>query len=214
MYRHLESQLLWAALLLCLATSAAGLDIGTALSPEVLAVELIDFDEQGTAFADLVGEQGTMLVFAANTCPYVLDWSDRLPRLASFAAEHGIAFLLVNSNERKRTDSDSPEAMAEFLESLSGEGQAPELPYLVDRDSRLATALGAQRTPEVFLFDGEQQLIYHGALDDHSGPLAEAREHWAADALRQLVDGEPILVPETAPIGCAVLKPRRQRPSP
>ncbi len=205
-------RLLCLGLVLFQAPVSSALEVGEQLPEAALDIELTDLDGNHQTLGGLWGAGGAMLVFAANSCPYVLDWADRLPTLAAFAGANQISFVLLNANERQRRDRDSPAAMAEFLAQLETAPATLEMPYLVDQDSRLASALGAQRTPEVFLFDRDKQLVYHGAIDDHSGPLSEVSEHWAADALDQLVAGEEVLNSSTAPIGCAVLKPRRRRP--
>lgn len=154
------------------------------------------------------GQHGLLVVFAANTCPYVTDWADRFPRLAERGRRDGVGVVVVNSNARKRRASDSPEAMLAFAdEHLAG------LPYLVDVDSRLATLLGAERTPEALLFDADWRLVYRGQIDDHSGPLAEVSSHYLRDAFGALL-GEGIMPESTAPLGCKILGPRRRAPRP
>jgi hypothetical protein len=153
-----------------------------------------------------VGEHGTLVVFTANTCPYSIDWIDRFPRLAAFSQQHGISFFLVNSNARKRTSYDSPEAMQAVAEE-----HGFNFPYLVDEGSQLATAFGATRTPEVFLFDGALKLVYRGAIDDHSGPFERVDQPWTAVVLRQMIEGEEITTPRTPALGCSVQWPRRRQ---
>ncbi len=187
----------------------AEISIGNAVGDETLAIRLVDPAGGDSTLEEHWGENGAMVVFAANVCPYVLDWLDRLPRMADFAAANDIGFVVVNANARRRTSDDSPEAMA----ALAAE-HGFTFPYLVDEDAALADALGATRTPEVFLFDGDRTLVYQGAIDDHSGPFDEVKSHWALDALRQMTAGDGIAQPSTAPIGCSVLRPRRRaRPS-
>lgn len=182
-----------------------GLDLGDELPATAGAIELVHLDDQRQQFDALLGTSGTLVLFASNTCPYMLDWLDRLPRIADFAAANDIAFLMVNANARKRASDDSPQAMAALADA-----QGFAFPYWVDEESALADALEAKRTPEVFLFDATKTLVYHGALDDHSGPFDQVTEHWALDALRQMVTGEAIATSSTAPIGCAVQRPRRR----
>ncbi|MEM1203666.1 MAG: redoxin family protein [Acidobacteriota bacterium] len=183
-----------------------GVQIGEGVPEAALALELADLDDGRRRVGDLLGEAGSVFVFLSNTCPYAVDWFDRLPKMAELAEEQGIGFVAVNSNARKRKAEDSPQAMAELLEE-----QGFRFPYWVDADSALAEALGATRTPEVFLFDGGGSLVYRGAIDDHSGPFERVTEHWALDALREMAAGDGVSTALTTPLGCAVLKPRRRR---
>jgi hypothetical protein len=209
--RHLVPLL---ALLLAPATLAQapeppGPNPGESLPEAALSLELLDPAVpagEATSLDALWRPGGALIVFTSNTCPYSLDWLDRLPRLAERAAAGDIAFVAINSNARKRKADDSPGAMAE----LAAE-HGFTFPYLVDPDARLADALGAQRTPEVYLFDAERTLVYRGALDDHSGPFDKVTAHWARSALDQLLAGEAVAVSSTQALGCAVLRPRRRR---
>jgi len=75
--------------------------------------------------------------------------------------------------------------------------------YLHDADQSLAHALGAQRTPEVFLFDSERRLVYHGAIDDNRDASAVER-HYLRDALDALLEGRATGLVQSEPIGCTV----------
>lgn len=184
-----------------------GAQLGQRLPEEALHLELVDLEDQRMVLADLLAKGGALIVFTSNTCPYALDWIDRFPRLAADSRKHGISFLLINSNARRRTSDDSPEAMRALAEE-----HGFDFPYLIDEESQLADALGATRTPEVFLYDGALQLVYHGALDDHSGPFERVTKHWATEALQQLAAGVEITTPNTTALGCAVQRPRRRKP--
>ncbi|MEX2379610.1 MAG: thioredoxin family protein [Vicingaceae bacterium] len=91
---------------------------------------------------------GTLIIFSCNTCPFVVAWEDRYPAIAEKAESLDIGFALVNSNTLKREDEDSPQAMTAHAE----EKGYSDIPYLVDQNSKLANAFGAKTTPHVFLF--------------------------------------------------------------
>ena len=180
--------------------------IGMALPAEARALELESSDGNLSSHLEaLAGPRGLLVIFTANTCAYSVDWQDRIPSLATLAAEKEIGFALVNSNARKRKTDDSPAAMSELAQRAF-----PGVTYWVDRESRLADLLGATRTPEVLLFDADLLLAYSGVIDDHSGPISEVGQHWTRDAIHALIEGSPMPEP-TAPLGCAVLRPRKRR---
>ena len=60
--------------------------------------------------------------------------------------------------------------------------------YLYDEDQSAARAYGAERTPEVFLFDGDRRLVYHGAIDDSRDEDAVS-ERYLRDAIEAVLDG-------------------------
>ncbi len=80
-------------------------------------------------------------------------------------------FLAISSNNPETHPADSPERMAQFVRE-----QDWPIPYAFDESQDVARALGAERTPEVFVLDGEHRLAYHGAPDSsHEDPSRERR---------------------------------------
>jgi peroxiredoxin len=75
--------------------------------------------------------------------------------------------------------------------------------YLYDEDQSLVRALGAERTPEVFVFDRDRRLVYHGAIDDNRDERAVTHEY-LRDALDALLAGREPTVRQTPPVGCTV----------
>jgi peroxiredoxin len=140
----------------------------------------------------------TVLIEMCNHCPYVVAWNPRLRQVAADYAPRGVRFLAVSSNDPGRYPADSPERMAQFVR----EHDWP-IPYAYDESQDVARALGAERTPEVFVLDGEQRLAYHGAPDaDHQDPSQGAA--WLRAALDAVLDGRDVERAETPPRGCTI----------
>ena len=76
-------------------------------------------------------------------------------------------------------------------------------PYLQDRPQTTARAYGAERTPEVFVFDRQRKLVYHGAPDDNSD-VDQVQQHYLQDAIEAALAGRPAPVAETRPVGCTI----------
>jgi len=74
---------------------------------------------------------------------------------------------------------------------------------LYDADQSFARALGAERTPEVFVFDRDRRLVYHGAIDDNRDETA-VTTRYLRDALDGVLAGDEPPVAESAPVGCTV----------
>jgi peroxiredoxin len=83
------------------------------------------------------------------------------------------------------------------------EGQGFNFDYLYDEDQSVARALGSERTPEVFLFDRDRRLVYHGAIDDSRDERA-VEQQYLRDALDAVLAGREPAVAETPPTGCSV----------
>jgi peroxiredoxin len=138
------------------------------------------------------------LVQLCNHCPYVLAWEGRLAALQDAYAARGLQLVGFNSNDAARYPDDSFERMVEH----AAERGFP-FDYLHDREQELARALGSERTPEVFLFDRDRRLVYHGAVDDNRDDRAVGRRYLEEAVEALLAGGVPPLA-ETAPVGCSV----------
>ncbi len=140
--------------------------------------------------------QPAVVVFTCNHCPYALAWHDRIAHAARDYPD--VPFFAINPNDAERYPADSFEAMQE---RATQEGF--NFDYLYDEDQSVARAYGPERTPEVFLFDRDRRLVYHGAIDD-SRDEHSVGSHYLRDALDAvLARGEPP-VAETPPVGCSV----------
>jgi peroxiredoxin len=138
------------------------------------------------------------LIQACNHCPYVLAWEGRMIALQRTYGERGLRIVTVNSNDADRFPEDSFERMVEHASQ-----RGLPFDYLHDRTQTLARALGSERTPEVFLFDRDRRLVYHGAIDDNRDDSA-VQLSYVRDAIDALLGGEAPPIAETAPVGCSV----------
>jgi peroxiredoxin len=140
----------------------------------------------------------TVLIETCNHCPYVVAWNPRLRAVAEDYAPRGVRFLAISSNDPARYPADSPERMAQFVRE-----QDWPIPYAYDESQDVARALGAERTPEVYVLDGDQRLAYHGAPDaDHTDPAQNAA--WLRAALDAVLAGNDVERAETPARGCSV----------
>ena len=152
------------------------------------------------------GPNGLLVVFSCNTCPFVVGngeksdgWEGRYNETARFAKENGVAMVLVNSNEAKRDNHDSMDAMkAHVKDNNYG------MPYLLDANHQLADAFGALKTPHVYLFDGDMNLVYRGSIDDNVSDAEAVSERYVQDAITAVANGKPVGVAETKAIGCSI----------
>lgn len=159
-------------------------------------------DEEKHTLKDLAGENGLMVIFTCNTCPFVEAWVDRYPMVKKEAEKRGVSTVLLNSNTEKRKDGDALKDMASF-----GEKYHPGIPYLLDEKSKIANAFGAKTTPHVFLFNEELRLVYRGAIDDDYEDAEQVEEFYAKDALKAMVGGGKVDPAITEAKGCSIKRP-------
>jgi peroxiredoxin len=138
------------------------------------------------------------LVQSCNHCPYVQAWEGRMSSLQREYGERGFRLVAVSSNDVERYPEDSFEAMGERARA-----QGFPFDYLHDASQALAHDLGSERTPEVFLFDGDRRLVYHGAIDDNRDETAVG-QRYLRDAIEALLEGQEPRVSDTPAVGCTV----------
>lgn len=161
-------------------------------------------DGRRYALADFKDRQAVLIVFTCNTCPYSVDYQQRINELAKrYAAEDApVAVVAINSN--KIADDQLP-AMRQRAEE-----QGFVYPYLHDPTQQTAKAYGARRTPEFILLDQQREVAYMGAFDD-SADAEKVTKRYVVPAIDAILAGKQVPVAETPPIGCAIRFERERR---
>ncbi len=162
-------------------------------------VKMQDVSGEKYSLADVAKENGLLVMFSSNTCPFVLQWESRYIELKTWADQHGVGMIVLNSNYGNRDGVDSFEEMKKRARENNY-----NFPYVVDEESQIANAFGGQTTPHVFLFDKNMELVYKGAIDDNYKSATGVKKAWAKDAVASLANGEKIAVAETKPVGCSI----------
>jgi thioredoxin-related protein len=144
-------------------------------------------------------ENGTLVIFSCNTCPFVIQWEDRYDDVSGIANRLKIGTVFINSNEAKRAGDDSYDMM-----QAHAEANFYKAPYVLDKNSEVANAFGAKTTPHVFLFDAQGKLVYKGSIDDNSKDITAVKEHYLKDALYALGNGKEIVKNQTDAKGCSI----------
>ena len=160
---------------------------------------MLGTDGNKLSLEDAKGENGLLVIFSCNTCPFVIYWEDRYPGLYEMCQENGIGMIVVNSNEAKREGDDSLEEMQQHAEE-----NGYEFSYVIDENSKLANAFGAKTTPHVYLFDNSMELAYRGAIDDNYRDKDAVENHYLSDAMNNMRAGKKIEPNSTKPIGCSI----------
>jgi peroxiredoxin len=134
------------------------------------------------------------VVFSCCHCPYVVAWEDRLDAIAR---DYGgrASLVAINANDY----------LGDSFEDMRRRADAKgfAFPFLRDESQDVARAYGAGRTPEVFLLDRSQRLVYHGAPDSSHADAGSA-DPWLRRALDAVLAGEDPPIAETPPVGCTI----------
>jgi peroxiredoxin len=145
------------------------------------------------------GNLGFIIIFSCNHCPYVRAYEERIKKIQSDYGIKGINIIAINSNDSDQYEDDSFENMKK-----RGAEMAFNFPYLRDEDQSVAKAYGATHTPEIFLFDHNRKLVFHGKIDDNWKDETKVNSMYLRDAIEELINGKEISVPETFTIGCTI----------
>lgn len=165
--------------------------------------DLVGTDDRRHSWSDVADRDAVVVVFTCTSCPYAVDYEDRINELAGrYAAPGGrVAVVAINSN---RTKEDALPAMKDRARAKQF-----RFPYLFDESQTVARAFGAVRTPEFFVLDRERRIVYMGALDDATVPAVVTRRY-VEDAVAAVLAGRAVEVPETPPVGCQIRFERRR----
>jgi len=158
-----------------------------------------------TSLNDSKKENGLLVVFSCNTCPFVVGtedfpgWERQYNSLYDFADSLHVGMILVNSNEGKRQGADSYDEMKKHAAELQY-----KMAYVVDVNSTMANIFGAKTTPHVFLLDGDMNLVYMGSIDNIWDKERKADIPYVKQAMKDLAAKKRIKTNSTPPKGCGI----------
>lgn len=175
----------------------AGLPIGSSMPKG--NIKMKDVSGKLVALNDVKTDNGLLVMFSCNTCPYVVANQGRTRELFEYLQAKQIGGIILNANEGSRDNDDSYKAMQNYANA-----QAYKWYYVVDSNNELADAFGANRTPECYLFNKEGILIYHGAIDDNPADDSKVTRSHLKEAINEMLDGKNVSVKESRSVGCGI----------
>lgn len=178
------------------ATESNMLDLGT-LAP---AFQLPDFNGRIVKRDDFKGAPALVVAFICNHCPFVKHIRSELANFAREYQTKGVAVVAINSNDVEAYPQDGADGMAEEARSAGY-----TFPYLLDESQTIAKAYRAACTPDLYLFDSTQRLVYRGQFDSsrpgNGVPVTGADLRAATDAV---LDKAPVSQDQKPSIGCSI----------
>jgi len=196
-----------AALVLCLVCHAVAGTYNKQLSIGDAAPAWTDLpgaDGEKHSLADLAQRDVLVICFTCNTCPYAVDYEDRLIALAKKFAAEGNRCGLVAINANKVKDDLLP-AMQERAKA-----KGFNFPYVHDETQQVARSYGATFTPEFVVLNKDRKVVYLGAMDD-SPDGSKITKRYVEDAVAAALAGRKPEISETPAVGCAVRYVRERK---
>ena len=162
-------------------------------------IKMKDISGKDVSMRDALKENGVLVMFSCNTCPYVIKNQERTLLISEYAMKMKVGVIILNSNEAMRNGDDSFDEMKAYAKE-----QRYRWNYVVDSNHEIADAFGANRTPECFLFDKDLKLVYHGAIDDNPSDASAVNRQHLKEAITELSGNKEISVKESRSVGCTI----------
>lgn len=158
-----------------------------------------------TTLDDVRGEKGTLIIFMCNHCPYVIHLLEEIVAVSKQYMSEGIGMIAINSNDVENYPADAPDKMVDLAEELGF-----DFPYVFDEDQCIAKAYDAACTPDFYIYDAEDKLVYRGRYDE-SRPNYKGRGNGIPitgedlrGALDNLLAGKAIDATQYPSMGCNI----------
>ncbi len=172
-------------------------ELGTP-APDFSLADVVSGDT--TKLEDLRGSKGLLVMFICSHCPYVIHVREELARLGRDYEQSPISIVAISSNDAEKYPDDNPENLRKMALELDF-----RFSLLFDEDQSVAKAFGAACTPDFFLFDGDNKLVYRGQLDDarpgSDVPVTGGDLRAAIDAV---LEGRPVAGDQKPSMGCNI----------
>ena len=148
------------------------------------------------------GKKGSLVMFICNHCPFVKHVNKEIVNLSNEIMGNDIGVIGINSNDstQEKYAEDSIDKMREYAENLGY-----NFPYVVDEDQSVAKNFTAQCTPDFFLFDSDQNLVYRGQLDgSRPGNDVPTNGESLRSAIQALLNNEDPISEQLPSMGCNI----------
>ncbi|MCF7812650.1 thioredoxin family protein [Candidatus Gracilibacteria bacterium] len=136
-----------------------------------------------------------ILVFTCNHCPYAQAIEERLIQFQKKYVSDGVQVIAINANDAEKYPEDSFEKMKD---------KNYPFPYLRDESQEVARMYKAQCTPDIYVYDRERKLAYHGRFDDNWQNEGGVTSHDLEKAVQVLLKGERFTGEQVPSMGCSI----------
>jgi len=166
------------------------------LAPEF---SLTGIDDKNYSLNDFKGNVAFVVVFMCNHCPYVQGVIQRLISLQKEFMNDRVVFIGINANDSANYPEDGFEKMKEYAKKWK-----LNFSYLRDESQTVAKKYKAQCTPDIFVYDKDFKLAYHGRIDDNWQHENQITTHDLKDALIAIVHGNTPKKKQSPSMGCSI----------
>ena len=172
------------------------------LGTKMPSFNLIGIDSEMYSNEMFDGKKGSLVMFICNHCPFVKHVNEEIVNLSNEIMGNDIGVIGINSNDstQEKYAEDSIDKMREYADDLGY-----NFPYVVDEDQSVAKNFTAQCTPDFFLFDSDQNLVYRGQLDgSRPGNDVPTNGESLRSAIQALLNNEDPISEQLPSMGCNI----------
>ena len=172
------------------------------LGTKMPSFNLLGIDDEMYSNEMFDGKKGSLVMFICNHCPFVKHVNEEIVDLSNEIIGNDIGVIGINSNDstQEKYAEDSIDKMREYADNLGY-----NFPYVVDEDQSVAKNFTAQCTPDFFLFDSDQNLVYRGQLDgSRPGNDVPTNGESLRRAIQALLNNEDPISEQLPSMGCNI----------
>jgi peroxiredoxin len=155
--------------------------------------KLKDYNGKEHQLSDFKNSKAIVLIFVATQCPVSNDYNTRMEAVYNDYKDKEITFLGINSNKQESIEEIKQHAKDKNL----------SFPILKDEKNIIADKLSATVTPEVYVLNGDFEVLYHGRIDD-SRKESEVKIKDLRTALDHVLDNKSVTNKRTKAFGCTI----------
>ncbi len=152
-----------------------------------------NYDGKTYSLSSVKDAKGVIVVFWSTECPNVQAYNDRINDYVSDFQKKGFVFWAINSNNTESaSDVEAHSIMHNYV-----------FPVLKDENSLVADMFEASKTPEVFVLNSDNVIVYHGRIDDNKNK-SEVTTYDLQNAVNDIYNGKEVAVKSTRQFGCSI----------
>ena len=199
----LSALLIVPAIIMSAATTTTSAPAALEIGDTAPDFTLIDLEGNTHTLSDYTSAGNiVVLEWFSPSCPFVRKHyrsdTGTMLKIQADHADDNIVWLRINSAHANHPSADAT------LNTDTAKDWNITTPILMDSTGTAGKAYGAKRTPDMYIINPDQTLVYHGAIDNRSDAAAPGKTNYVANALTQLLAGDPITKTTTKPYGCAI----------
>lgn len=156
-------------------------------------------DDKNYSLVDFKDSKGLVIIFTCNHCPYAQASWPLLVNLSNQFKNKGVSFIAINPNDAQNYPEDNFEEMKKRVEEWK-----INFPYLYNESQKVANSFGAVCTPDIFVYDKNKKLYYHGRINDNWQNPDQVTTEDLKDALNSLLNNNPPPQNQKPSIGCSI----------